>query len=340
MSRRLHKKNLLLALALLMPGAATAQQSGSLVSVSGIVFSEGQHQRIEHVTIRLCDNGGTMLDEAITTDSGEFTFKGLQRVAYILTFDAMGYEYYEMRVDLSFMSDRGMSIYLRPTKKEKASGAPGNSVSAHELSMPEKARNLVETGKKKLYGDKKPEAGLQDFQQAVSIAPDYYEAYCEIAMAYLTLGKKEEAANSFKKSIEISHDTYGDAEVGIGTMLVEQGNAQEGEQALRKGVQLNPSSWMGYYEIGKLEFSRNQMEPALEAAQHAKSLAPSAPVVYRLLANIHMKQQNYPALLEDIDAYIKLDPDSPAAERAKQMREQIAQQVAKQSQSTPATSKP
>lgn len=329
---RLRKGRLIFILALLVPPAALPQMSSNLVSVTGIVFSEGSNERIQHVTVRLCDNGGTMLEEAVTTDSGEFTFKGLQRLPYILTFDAMGYEFYEMRVDLSFMSDRGMSIYLRPTEKKKAADAQGNSVSAHELSMPQKARSLMETGKKKLYAQKNAEAALKDLQQAVAIAPGYYEAYCEIALAYLILGKKEEAADSFKKSIEVSHDTYGDAEVGLGTLLVEKGDIQTGEQALRKGVKLNPSSWMGYYEIGKLELSRNQIAPALEATERAKSLAPNTPIIYRLLANIHMRQENLVAVLADIDAYVKLDPDSPEGIRAKQMREDISQKLDRQKQ--------
>jgi hypothetical protein len=53
-----------------------------------------------------------------------------------------------------------------------------------------------------------------------------------------------------------------------------------------------------------------------------------------------MRQKNYTDLLGDLDAYIKLDPDSPAGLRAVQMREQVAQEAAKNghapaSQSTP-----
>lgn len=329
---RLRKNSYVFILALLAPLATLSQISNNLVSVTGIVLSEGSNERIQHVTVRLCDSGGNMLQQSITTDSGEFSFRGLQRLPYIVTFEASGFENYEMHLDLSFMSDRGMNIYLRPSKKGEPSAAAGNLVSAHELSMPQKARGLMETGKKKLYAQKNAAAALKDLQQAVTIAPSYYEAYCEIAVAYLTLGNREEATNNFKKSIEVSHDSYGDAEVGLGTLLVEKGDTQPGEQAVRRGVQLNPNSWMGFYEIGKLELNHDRIQPALEAAEHAKSLAPNVPVLYRLLANIHMRQQNYRAVLEDIDAYIKLDPDSPAGMRAKEMRQDISQKLAQQKQ--------
>lgn len=325
----------------LIPAPALSQLSRNPVTVSGVVMSEGQNQRIQHAVVRLCDSGGNLLEQATTSDSGEFSFRGLQRLPYILTFEASGFEKQEIHLDLSFMSDKGMTVYMKPSAKASTpASAPGASISAHELSMPEAARDLVASGRKKLYGDKNPQGGLDDFQQAVAKAPGYYEAYSEIAMAYLTLGKGDEAIQSFRKSIEVSGDTYGDAEVGLGTLLVEKGEVDAGEKAIRRGVELNPKSWRGFYELAKLDLGRDHLDLALKSAEQAKSLAPNAPIVYRLLANIHMRQKNYTELLADLDAYIKLDPDSPAGMRAVEMREQVAQEVAKHGQAPAAQSKP
>jgi hypothetical protein len=46
------------------------------------------------------------------------------------------------------------------------------------------------------------------------------------------------------------------------------------------------------------------------------------------LANIHLQEKNYAALLQDIDAYLTLDPDSPAGLRAKELRDQIQRKIA------------
>jgi len=62
-------------------------------------------------------------------------------------------------------------------------------------------------------------------------------------------------------------------------------------------------------------------------AEQACSVAPQQPVVYRLLAVIHLQQQDYPALLDNLDAYIRLDPDSPAGQRAKQLRADTLQHL-------------
>jgi tetratricopeptide (TPR) repeat protein len=337
---RLRKQICVLLLVSITPSKAVSQLTGNGVTVSGMVLAEGNNQAIEHVAVRLCDGGGNLMEETTTPQSGEFYFRGVRRGRYILTFEANGYLKTDFQLDLSYTSDKGMTIYMKPIAKQSAAGTAGSTVSAHELSMPQAARELVASGKKKLYVDKKPDAGLLDFHQAVTQAPNYYEAYREIAIAYLTMGKAGEARENFRKSIELSHDTYGDADVGLGTLLVEKGEAGEGEKAIRRGVELNPNSWMGFYELGKLDLGRDRLDLALKSAERARALAPNAPIVYRLLANIHMRQKNYADLLGDLDAYIKLDPDSPAGLRAAQMRQQIAQEIAKHSQASPGESKP
>lgn len=322
-------------LALVTPAQALSQFGSNTVTVSGIVLAEGDSHRIEHVTVRLCDTGGNLIEQTITPDSGQFTFRRVQRGRYILTFEANGFQNAELHLDLSFNSDKGVTVYMKPVVAESASVPPGSTISAHELSMPRAAQELVDSGKKKLYAEKNAEAGLKDFQQAVTIAPGYYEAYREMAMAYLTLNQPTEAMKNLRKSIEVSNDSYGDADIGLGTLLVEKGELDAGEKALRRGVELNPNSWIGFYELGKLDFNRDQLASALERAKRAKVLSPNTPIIYRLLANIHLRQKDYRDLLDDLDDYIKLDPNSPAGVRAQQMRGQVEREAAKHGRPTP-----
>ena len=163
-------------------------------------------------------------------------------------------------------------------------------------------------------------ARLQDFQSAITAAAGYYEAYYQVGMAYVSLGKREDAETSFRKSIELSGDKYCEADVGLGTLMLDRLDFAQGEKTLRRGVELNPDYWLGQYELGRALLNQDKLAEALKSADQAKSLAPSAAIVYRLLSNIHLRQKDYPALLADIDSYVKLDPDSAAGIRAKQLR--------------------
>jgi Flp pilus assembly protein TadD len=308
-----------------------------VVSLTGTVYSEKSKRPVEQASVRLCDTGGNLIEQTITTESGEFDFRGIRRSNYILTIDASGYQSDTLHVELSFASDRGVSVYLKPNSSDPATLFSAANISAHEMSMPQKARDLLATGEKKLYSDKNPQASLADFQQAISIAPKFYEVYYQIGMVYLTLGTRDEAEKSFRKSVEVSDDKYGEPVIGLASLLIDTGDVAQGEQILRHGLELSPNDWYGHYQLGRILLNQNKIADALKSAEQARSLAPNAAIIYRLLSNIHLSQKDYAALIEDLDAYIKLDPSSPAGVRAKEIREQVQEKISKD-KLTPAAS--
>jgi tetratricopeptide (TPR) repeat protein len=297
------------------------------VSLSGTIISNSNNVRIARAAVTLCDAGGAGLQEIIADDSGAFSFQGLRPGQYFLKVQATGFQPAELHVDLSSASQHGLSVALRPVQNAQADSG-SKSISAHELAMPEAARELLDRGIKKLYSEKNGEAALQDFQFAIKTSPDFYEAYYLEGMAYLSLQNSIEAEKHFRKSVELSHKRYPDADIALGSLLLQRGENAEGESLLREGLAGNPGSWPGQFALGEFEMTRGHVEPALAAAEQAAKLAPKQPVVYRLLAVIHLRQKNYPALLADLDAYLLLDPDSAAGKRAKELRAQTEKQLA------------
>lgn len=300
----------------------------STFALTGTVFTDGTNQRIPSANLILCDDGGTPLQESSASDSGEFSFQGLHPGHYILKVQASGFQDAELHIDLSFASDRGLSVALKPIRNISPPSSEASTISAHELVMPEAARNLFASGKTKLYTQKNPQGALHDFQSATAQAPAFYEAFYQSGMAYLALQNPAEAEKQFRKSLDLSQKKYADANIALATILIHRNEVREGEPLLRQGLALNPHSWPGQFELGELELSRGHLEPAFAAAQTAAQLAPQQAVVYRLLAAIHLRQKNYPALITALDAYIELDPNSPAGLRAKELRTQAEKEMA------------
>lgn len=300
-------------------------------TIAGNVYYVDDYHPAGNVPISLYDSEHVVLETLNTLDQGQFRFGGLKRAAYELVLNVSGYEPVSLGVDVSFASDKTITIYLKPIADSKKNpDAPGGpTVSVHELSMPTKAREFMQSGMKKLYQEKNAEAAVIDFQQALSTAPGYYEADYQLAMAELTLGKHAEAENGFRKAVQASGDKYPEADVGLGAALLDDGNLSEADKSIRRGLQLNPNLWLGHYELGREFLKENRLTDAQTAAEQAKQLAPNAAIVYRLLSNIHLQEKNYPALLQDLDTYLALDPGSPAGLRAKQIRDQVQQQLAK-----------
>jgi len=317
----------LVTFALSLPLNITGKVPPEPCTLSGTVYYAGGNRPAENISVELHATEGSMIAPQITSSNGWFEFRGLPRGTYAIAINAAGFEPVNFNVDLALNSSRGNVIYLKPRPSNSTNSPQAIPISIHELSLPLKARTLMESGRKKVYTDKKVQAGIADLRQAVAIAPDYYEAHYQIALAELILGQRDLAEKSFRKAIEVSGDEYGDAEIGLGTVMVDKRDFSGGEKALRRGIELSPDSWLGHYELGRALLNEERIEDAEKAARQARSLAPNAAIIYRLLSNIHLRQKNYPALLDDIDAYLKLDPGSPAGIRAKQMREEIQQKI-------------
>jgi Carboxypeptidase regulatory-like domain/Tetratricopeptide repeat len=326
---------LLFVSCVLAPFRTNAQKPATIM---GNVFYADELRPAGNVVVSLSNSEQVQVETEETGDSGEFRFGGLQRATYTVRVNAPGYEPVTLNVDISFGSDKGVAIYLQPISKKEAS-PKASTISMHELSIPAKARELMESGRKKHYLDKDSAGGLADFQRAISVAPDYYEAYYQAAMAYLSLGNPAEAEKCLRKSVEVSGDKYGEADVGLGTVMLDRGSFSEGETTIRRGIQLNPNLWLGHYELGRALLNEKRISEAQASAEQARLLAPNAPIVYRLLSNIHLEEKDYPALLQDIDVYLKLDPDSPAGIRAKQLREQVKKKIGSE-RVTPASANP
>jgi len=318
--------SLVLFLALPGPGC-TQSASNSSVSLTGTVYSQPENQRVPHATEYLCDDGGNLLEQTNSSDSGEFAFRGLRPGRYLLKIRADGFDSAELHVDLSFGSQRGLSVSLSAPESSPKQLPAGSAISARELSIPQDARDLFTSGKKKLNVDKNPQSALLDFQSAIAKAPAYYEAHYQAGLAYLAVQHSSEAEKSFRQSVELSKGKFPDSQIALGTLLIHRGEASDGEALLRAGLASNPNSWPGLFALGELELSRGHLQPALVAAEQARSAAPQQPVVYRLLAVIHLQQKDYASLLDNLDAYIHLDPDSPAGLRAKQLRAEVLQHL-------------
>ena len=312
---------------LAVPRCASGFQFGKeLFGISGRAYDEQTQQILSRVEVTLRGASGVMQAQMVTNESGRFDFSNLARGNYQIEARMTGYEPYSTAVSVGAGENRGMTIYLKRSAASQQAPS-GSTVSAHELSMPKKARDLMYSGKQKIYYGKNLDGGLKDFQNAVALAPDYYEAYYQIGMTYLELAKRDDAENNFRKSMELSKNTYGEPMIGMGTMLLDKSDNAGGEKMIRHGLELSPNFWLGYYELGRACLAENRLEDAKKAGEQARSLLPNAAIVYRLLANIHMREKDYPALLDDIDAYLKIDPNSPASAHAREMRTEVMQKI-------------
>jgi tetratricopeptide (TPR) repeat protein len=291
--------------------------------VNGLVYSDKDNTPIQGAVVQLCDASGNLVEERRTRSLGEFGFPGIQPGGYTLRLSADGYEPAQFTPNYRLVSNQAFTLFMKPTSPDSPRPVVTPAVSAHELSMPRSARELYASGMNKLYREKNAAGAMQDFQKALQKAPEYYEAQFQIGMAYLSLGNGEGAEAGFRKSILISSDKYSEANVALGVHLLGRGEVAEAKTQLNRALELNPSTWVACYKLGDIAYREDHLTEAEKLVSKAKELQPKIAGVYLLLAQIHKKQENYAAAVQDLDSCLELDPNNENAGGIKELREEM-----------------
>ena len=190
------------------------------------------------------------------------------------------------------------------------------------------ARNAFEKGLQRLA---KHDAvgGLTQFERAATGFPDYYEAYYHIGVADLRLGREEEAAQAFQKSIDLSGGRYAWAQFALGLLLCRRGEYAEAETAIRRGLDLDGNSATGHLFLSLALFRLNRLDEAEKSAQDALLRKPAFALPYLVLADVHGRRGEYARQLQNLDAYLKLEPDGAPSKRVREVREVVQRIVSK-----------
>jgi len=201
------------------------------------------------------------------------------------------------------------------------------SVSARELSIPERAVRAYTKGMDRL-SQNDPAGSLDHFQRAASEFPNFYEAYHAIGLAQLRLGHEEEAQQAFQKSIDASGGHYAEPHFGLSALLCNQQKFTEAEPIIRKALELAPDFGPGHFILAWALFGLNRLDEAEKLAHEASIRDPKLALAHLLLANIYLHRSDYSEELVELDAYLRLEPDGPRSDRAREAQERAKRKLA------------
>ncbi len=295
--------------------------------IRGAIRTADEGRPIEMVRVDLKRLTGETVGTTFTRSNGEFEFGGLPNGVYYIVLEERGYEPVRESVEIFNTARAGVLIFL---KRNVVLGPsePGQVISAHELTIPRRAREAAQKGMARLYEKQDPRGSLNHFQRAIAEAPSYYEAYLQMGVAYLRLGETSEAEQALRKSVELSEGRYSEAHFALAQLLSNADRFTEAEPVVRRGLELDGNAWQGHYELARALVGLNRLDAAEKSAQEVRTRKPDFAVVYLILANIHIRKRDYATLLQDLDGYLKLEPSGPMSDKARQMREGVQRALA------------
>lgn len=311
----------LFLMALAVP-PAKAQSRHDVFSLGGFIRDENSPQAMENILVTLKQSTGIPMSTTNTRGNGEFQFDGLSNGEYILEVNVQDYGPVRETISISGSSRLGISIFLSRAKKNADPGLQ-LAISAHQLSVPHKARDEFEKGMTLLYLQSDYRGAIAQFQLAIKDFPAYYEAYAEEGGAYFRLEQMDPAEAALRKSIDLSSGKYADASFTLAGLLTDTKRYDEAMASARRGIADDAASWRGPFELARALAALKQTDEAEKYAQQARNLMPDNPPVYLLLANIHIQRRDYSSLAKDLDQYLLLAPNSPAADQARKTRARV-----------------
>ena len=205
-----------------------------------------------------------------------------------------------------------------PTEKMQSMVAPRNDyvISVQELRMSGKAKKAFEEGARLLQkGD--TAKSLPYFDQAIAAFPEHYKAYYDLGIAQYRLGHIVDAEQALQKSIDLTGGAYAPPEFAMGMVLCQEQQLQKAEVVIQRGLDVDPGSATGKYFLGWAQFGLNHLIEAERSVQQALVRKANFAEAYFLLARIHQRQHNKPAMTKDLEAYLKLDHSSAGTQQAK-----------------------
>ena len=337
---------LLAPLVLTLPLAAQQTNQGRTgrrrtFSITGVVRDGATNDTVDGAKVELRSITGGVVATMFTGMSGNFQFDGISSGGYNLVIDQAGYATVTQDVQIQESPVIGLQIDLQRAGGNKAAppAGQGPKVSAHELAAPRKAQEAMEKGMALLYDKSDYRGSVAEFERAVQAYPNYYEAYAQMGVAYVNLKDNAAAETALRKSYDLSGGKYINACFLLAKLLSFSHRFAEAEPIARQGVEVDPNSWQANEELARALVGQNRFQDAEQYALNADKLKPDQPAIQLLLADIHSHVRNFPALLDNLNAYLRVAPTGAQAEKIRPMRDQLQQALANQA-AAPAAAPP
>lgn len=199
-----------------------------------------------------------------------------------------------------------LSLYPRPALAQSSTWH-SSAISVQELTMSPKAARAFEKGSALLLKGE-PQASIPFFQSVIDLFPNSYRPYHNLGLAHARIGKLDEAAAEFQKSIDLSEGAFAPSLFGLSMVFYQRSDFLQAKSLIERGLLVAPASAVGKYYLALVQFSLGHTGEAQRNALESLQLDPAQADVYLLLAHIHERLNDPSTVLQHVQSYLKLCP--------------------------------
>jgi len=299
---------------------AQVHSASEPIEISGQIRFASNGTPVPNIVVRLEALSGGLVNEEVTDRLGKFRFSSLSPVQYFVTVRLPGYREVRREVNLIMQSSDFVQIQLVP-EVSGTETAPTNT-KVLDANVPPEARSEFEKGEAALREKKKLAEGIQHFEKAIAIYPNFAEAQIALGTACMDAKEWNKAELALKQAIELAPNAS-NAFFALGELYLQQKKYSEAEKQLRQGLGIDNRSWRGHFALGRVYWASSDVKQAAKQIALTLQLNPDLADAHLLAGNILLRSGKREDARTEFEAYLRL---APKGEFAKQV-ETILQKI-------------
>src|SRR5258708_35114643 len=215
------------------------------------------------------------------------------------------------------LPDSENGIPLRPSD---------GSVSVLDLKAPIKARREFEKGYRFL-NKMDLHAAVQHFTAATAIYPKFVSAINALGSSYLALGQNDQARENFARAIALDGHLPGSYfNLGCTQLALKQDLAAV--QSIKKASTISPLNIQVLTALAYGQYMSQDFAAVVKTSEQVHSRRhDGAAIIHFYAAAAWKAQQNYSEAQRQLETLLREDPNSPAAERARKMTQELQEEA-------------
>jgi tetratricopeptide (TPR) repeat protein len=163
----------------------------------------------------------------------------------------------------------------------------------------------------------RPDEAFNHFQRAASIAPDDPLSHADMGTYLHQHGRLQEAIKQYEAAIQLTNNpgllvnTY----TNLGSAYRQMGDYERSQQSLNHALQLDPTRFNVWLQLGNLALDEGQADPAIQDLSHSIALQPT-PEGYLQLSRALELGGHHAEATSAHDEAVRLSNDKGAADQA------------------------
>lgn len=310
-------------------GSDTTGNGGRHVIQGRLVNPSGR--RVDaRLRVKLESNSNLSGDLSVLADAnGAFSFHGLNAGTYTVIIEGDGFETVRetVRIESNASNPRRgiimptaprpytLQIYLKPKSGAGFEVRPG-VVNAALASVPKPA---IEQFNKAMESARKGETAkaVEQLQAALTIHPDFALALSELGVQHLKLRQPDKAAEALRAALKLAPDDYITL-VTYGVALIDKREFGQAEEPLRAALKKNATLPFAPYYLGVALLRQKKLGEAEKSLRQAVGSGIGGEhlgLAHYYLGGVYWANQDYKRAVGELETYLRLSPDLPAAAR-------------------------